>query len=326
MKTIKVAIIGTGLIGKKRAEAIKKISDYSLTKIYDINQNAANNFAHKYQCIASKNLNDILNDKEIDLIILAITHKDAAAIAPKILKKKNLLLEKPLGRNLVEAENIIKSARRYKHLLSVGFSFRYYPHILMASQYIKEKKLGKIISSTFIIGHRAQPGYEKTWKMDKDLCGGGIILDPGIHMIDLMIVLIGKPQKQHVYVNQLGWNSKVEDEAFVIFEYTNKSISLHHYSLNMSKNTFFIEIIGKKGVIRLHGRAGNYGDMQFTYTPKWFWQNKQKPVEKNFGHEDNSFYEELKELVIKLNKNHETNNYSEYLYCMKILDSLYKEK
>lgn len=326
MNKVGVAIIGAGLIGKKRAAALLKIPVAVLVSIYDINKEAASAFSREYKCSIARNIDEILNNQKINLVIIAIRHKDAAAISPKILEKKNLLLEKPLGRNLIEAKNIIRSAQKYKHMLSVGYSFRYYPHIRMAIQYIKERKLGRIISSTFTIGHAAQPGYEKTWKLDKDLCGGGVILDPGIHMIDLMIRLIGKPQKQHVYVNQLGWNSQVEDETFITFEYKNKSISLHHYSLNMSKNTFFIEIIGKKGVIRLHGRAGNYGDMQFTYTPKWFWLNKQKPVEKNFGHEDDSFYEELKDLVIKLNKNHETNNYSEYLDCMKILNSLYKEK
>lgn len=325
MKKIRVAIIGAGLIGKKRAEAIKKISEYSLVYIYDINKKAADDFSKLYDCQVVKNLNDILNDKTIDLVIIAIRHKDAAILTPRVLEKKNVLLEKPLGRNFIEAQKIIDTAKKYNRMLSVGFSFRCYPHIRLAKKYLENKKLGKIISSTFKIGHAAFPGYEKTWKMDKDLCGGGVILDPGIHMIDLMFTLIGKPQKQHVYMSSKGWNSKVEDEAFMIFEYANKSISSHHYSLNFSKNTFFIEIIGTKGTLRLEGRAGNYGDMTFSFTPKWFWLNKKETIMKNFGDNDTSFYEELKELATKINKRNQSNDYASYLDSMKILDTLYKQ-
>src|SRR3989338_508504 len=196
MNKIRVAIVGAGLIGKKRAEAIKKIPEYSLISIYDISKNAADSFSKQYYCRVVRDLDEILNDKDIDLVIVAIRHKDAAIITPRILEKKNVLLEKPLGRNLTEAKKIIEAAKKNKHILSVGFNFRCYPHIKMAIQYLKEKKLGTIISSTFKIGHAARPGYEKTWKLDKDLCGGGAMIDPGIHMIDLMITLIGTPQKQ----------------------------------------------------------------------------------------------------------------------------------
>lgn len=324
MNKIGVAIIGAGLIGKKRAEAIHKILKYSLKCIYDISNKAAVKFTKKYHCKVKNNLDEILNDTKIDLVILAIRHKDAAFLAPKILEKKHLLMEKPLGRNLKETKKIVNAAIKYKHNLFAGFNFQYYPHIQLAKSYLQKNKIGRVISSTFKIGHAAFPGYEKTWKMNKELCGGGVILDPGVHMIDLMLTLIGKPQKQYVYTNSLGWTSKVEDEAFVVFEFKDKSLSTHHYSLNLAKNTFFIEIEGTEATLRIYGRGGNYGEMKFQYIPRWFWKNNKNTIVKNFGVIDYSFYEELKDINLFLNKSNNPDiRYKKYLMLMKLLDKIY---
>jgi predicted dehydrogenase len=318
-----VAIIGGGLIGQKRAAALKLIPDFCLISIFDGNQEQAKKFAERFSCKQAKNFNGIIKDKQINLVILAISHKDAAELAPKILKEKDLLIEKPLGRNLKEARIIVNAARRNNHKLFVGFNFRFYPHIQEARKYLEKEKLGKIISSTFKIGHAASSGYEKTWKLDKELCGGGIILDPGVHMIDLMENFFGEPESWTVKTNKLGWKSEVEDEAFIIFEYKSNHISLHHYSLNLSQNTFFIEIVGTDGVIRIGGRGGNYGDMTFSYAPRWFWKTGKKIEEKNFGKEDNSFREELEFIDMEL-KISGLRSYSSYLSSMKILSKIYK--
>lgn len=326
MNKVGVAIIGAGLIGKKRAEALLEIPNTSLEYIYDINKEVANAFAKEYRCQVAENIENVLNNSSIGLVIIAIRHKDAAELAPIILRKKNVLMEKPIGRNLKETKAIINAAKRYKTKLFVGFNYRFYPHIQEALSFIKNEKIGKIISSIFTIGHAAFPGYEKTWKMDKDLCGGGVILDPGIHMIDLMLTFFGVPKSLQAFSSRIGWKTKVEDEAFVIFVFSDNTISQHHYSLNMAKNTFEIEIIGTKGIIRMSGRGGNYGPIQFLFAPRWFWQTGNgKIIKKEYGKEDQSLYLELKSVIADILTKKSGDTYTEFISDMKLIDKIYNK-
>ncbi|OGK21575.1 hypothetical protein A3C23_01690 [Candidatus Roizmanbacteria bacterium RIFCSPHIGHO2_02_FULL_37_13b] len=325
MKKLSVSIIGTGLIGQKRAEAIIRIQGFKLYSAFDINETALKTFVKKYNCIQAKNIEEIIDVKTIDLVILAIPHQYAAEIAPKIIKYKNLLLEKPVGRNLKETTRIVGNVEKYHHLLFAGFNCHYYPHIKLLIDYIEQNKLGQIISSSFNLGHASYPGYEKTWKMNKELCGGGVILDPGIHMIDLMISIFDVPSSVDLSTNSLGWQMAVEDEAFLIFKFNNGSISQHHYSLNLAQNTLFIEVVGSKGIVRITGRGGNYGNMKFEFTPRWFWKTNQKIVKEDFGSEDNSFYDEMVDIKIKLRSKKfdyvQENN--RFLKTMQLIDQIY---
>lgn len=320
-----VAIIGAGLIGRKRADALKKISGFKLTHIFDLNRAATKSFIESYPSKEAESIESIIENPDIDLVILAIRHKDAAILAPKILKKKNLLIEKPSGRNLKEAQKIVDTASQNKTQLFVGFNYPFYPHIQLVHHYLQKGLIGDVISSKFVIGHAAFPGYEKTWKMDKDLCGGGIILDPGVHMLDLMIHFFGYPKTFHIAANKEGWHSEVEDEASIIFEYPKKIFSMHHYSLNFAKNKMEIEIVGTKGTVTASGRGGNYDTMKFEFIPRWHWKTKKPIIVKKFKDEDTSFYEELVSYKKILNqKKSFTQNYSYFLQTMKLFDALNK--
>lgn len=323
LKILNTAIIGTGLIGNKRADAMLQLPQYKLVSAFDVSSESLDKFCQKYNCHKS-NLNKIIHDDTIDLVILAINHQEAAHLAPKILRYKNLLMEKPIGRNLRETKRIISTAKKFNNILFGGFNYHFYPHIIKAKQMIQHNVVGNILSSTFTIGHGAQPNYEKTWKMDKKLCGGGVIIDPGIHMIDLMTHLIGIPKKYTVTQNSLGWNTAVEDEAVIIFQYFNNSFSIHHYSLNLSQNTLFIEIVGSKGTLRLNGRGGNYGDMTLNFTPKWHWIDNKPTINHNYGKVDNSFLEEL-QYIHKILNQPEIPDYTFYLNNMKIVNDIYKK-
>lgn|SRR3989344_157833 len=325
MKKINVAIIGAGLMGQKRAEAVLKIPECKLAYVYDIQKQTSANFATKFRCEISKSIDDIINNRFIDIVFLCIRHKDAAKLAPLILSKKNLLLEKPVGRNYQECRKIVDSALKNKTLLFAGFNYHFYPHISELEKTISGGNLGEIISSRFVIGHAAFPGYEKTWKMNKNLCGGGVILDPGIHMIDLMISFFGYPKSFNTTINNIGWKTEVEDEVSILFKFKKNSFSTHHYSLNFAKNKLEIEIIGTKGVARATGRGGNYGPMKFEYIPRWHWKRALKIKEKIFGNEDSSFYNELLYYFHNWKFPEKIRSkYNTYKLSMKLIDSLFE--
>jgi predicted dehydrogenase len=321
MKKIHVAIIGAGLIGKKRAEAIQKLDQFSLERIFDVNTDAMNDFAERYACAKAESVDSIIKDTSIDLVVLAIAHKPAAEMAPDIVAHKHLLIEKPLGRNLKEAQAITEAAEKSGKHVFVGFNYIYYPHIRKAFEELHKGTVGELISSTLRIGHAAEPGYEKTWKMSKEVCGGGVIIDPGIHLLHLMISHIGYPDDFSVTSTNKGWNTDVEDEALIVFRHKDITFSTHHYSLNLSRNTLFIELIGTKGVIRATGRGGNYGSMKYSFVPRWHWKTNEKVISEDFGKEDSSFFDEMKDIPERLES---APDYSDYLETMKLLNALYE--
>jgi predicted dehydrogenase len=135
-----------------------------------------------------------------------------------------------------------------------------------------------------------------------------------------MITALGYPDDFSMTASTLGWESEVEDEAIIVFRFHDITMSTHHYSLNMSQNTLFIEFIGTKGVIRVTGRGGNYGSMKYSFVPRWHWKTNEPVIEEDFGKEDNSFLSEMEDIVNKLKGK---SDYAIYTSTMKLLDALY---
>ena len=141
---LNVAIIGCGLIGRKRAEALKGIADLSFC--HDVDSGAAKNFAQDFACTDSGSLDSILNNQEIDAIFIATRHDSLGQIAKQAIKKgKSVFIEKPGAINhstLQEIENLAKNTNLHIH---VGYNHRHHRGIRKAIQMAHSGELGKII-------------------------------------------------------------------------------------------------------------------------------------------------------------------------------------
>ena len=179
-----IFFIGMGYMGFERLKAIinlKKKNDINISGFYDPNIKIMklNNLTLK----SEKNLNsDFFKKKKIDLCIISVPHYLTLKYVKVCLKnsgKINLLVEKPLGTNLSETKKII-NLKKKKQKIFVGLNYRYFDGILKMLQDIKNKKFGKINSLLINFGHGHNPLMKKSWKLNKKLAGGGVIIDPGI--------------------------------------------------------------------------------------------------------------------------------------------------
>jgi predicted dehydrogenase len=318
-----VGIIGFGLMGKQRADDINKLEVFDLKSVYDKDFKNVAEYNKTNGFKIAKNPNEIINDSEIELIILSVPHFLIKDFALKILhNNKHLLCEKPLGRKIDEANEIIKSM--HGALLEPGFNYRYYDGIKKIKELITDKKIGNVHSMRCVLGHGGRPGMEKEWKLDKELCGGGALLDPGIHIIDLSRFLFGEIQSGFLSQQNGFWDTNVEDNVFVILEASGTKISLN-ISLTEWKSLFRMEIFGDEGAIYFSGRSKSYGPQKVRLIKRWFWDNNVKDEFWEFPNIENSFQNELEDFfhVIKGEKSNIMASPQDGFRAIEIIETLY---
>ena len=191
---IRVGIVGAGLIGKKRAEAIASLSEnLKVDLVSDIDGEKAGALGLSCGAAPCVDWRELTGRDDIDAVIVATPNKFIQEIALSALEHgKHVLCEKPLGRNAGEAEAIWSKAKERGLILKTGFNHRFHPAVRAAKKIVEDGGIGKIYLLRAVYGHGGRPGYEKEWRANRDLCGGGELLDQGVHVIDLFRWFMGE--------------------------------------------------------------------------------------------------------------------------------------
>lgn len=309
-----VAIIGAGLIGNKRAIALNNFKDCQLKIMVDINKDAANNMARKFEADVETDWKKVITRSDIDIIIVSTYNNVLAPISIAALRSgKHVLCEKPLGRNSKESKKIIEAASNHRVVLKTGFNLRHHPAIYKAKQLVTNEEIGNIYYVRCIYGHGGRPGYEKEWRASRDLCGGGELLDQGVHVIDMFRWFLGDFDEAYGRTSTFYWDMEVEDNAFAMFKTKNNQFAVMHTSWTQWKNKFIFEVFGEKGYLIVNGLGGSYGIEKLIIGKRKKKTGKYKqyvggePEEKiiDFPGPDISWIEEWKEFVSAIKENRE---------------------
>ena len=295
-------IIGYGLIGKERLKSLIKIySNKNFTcDVYDPNIDKNHEdfeISNKIKFLNNKN---DLTKREYDLVIICTPHNLSKDYACLFLNKNiDILIEKPLGRNINEMREILGHQKKSK--IHVGFNYEYFEAIKRLKSDLSEDKFGELISVEMSIGHGNSPNMDKSWKLDPNVSGGGVLLDPGIHMIDLLYFLFDSDIQIISVCSWDGfWNTGIEEEVKILLK-INKTLVLLNISGVRWKSMFEISINGKDAYARISGRGRTYGDQVYYYGERWSWLNgkSQSDNEQLLSKSacENSFTDELKEII-----------------------------
>ena len=297
---MKILLIGGGLIGRERLDALKLIStnfslDIDIT-VVDSNQQTLSFVKDKYNCTCASKITD-LTSNSYDWVFVSTPHSEAIDLIIESYQiAKNILVEKPLGRNLEECNKIIDKKPQNVNLY-VGLNYRFYSGINQLLNHVKEGFFGDIISVNMILGHGNAPGMEKSWKLDPIMCGGGCLIDPGVHLLDLALIISDSELKVNggSYWNGF-WKTGIEEEVHICLDNKNKTIFNIQTSLNRWKSTFRIEVNGSDGYGIVSGRGRSYGNQEYITGKRWGWQSGVSQTESEYHHLDNysaddSFYE-----------------------------------
>jgi len=284
-RSIRVAIIGMGLIGQERLSAIGKLLSkgrkIEICGIYDPYCKRRADIEKEFK-VEFLNDFDTIYDRCPDWFLIAVPHDLGVKIAKQILKKGfNVFIEKPLGRTHKEAKMLSDCAVRPGQLW-VGFNYRFFDGIAMALEDIAKGKFGKLISVNMVLGHGCYPQIKQTWKLDSTKSGGGCLIDPGIHLLDLCRIISRDKLKVKCGLKWSGfWKTGIEEECHLLLEAQDFVINLQ-VSIVRWRSTFRIEINGEDGYGIISGRGRSYGRQTYTYGRRWGWQDNisQKDSEK----------------------------------------------
>ena len=267
---MRIVIIGCGLIGRKRALSLSSVD--VVVACCDTNEAAAQKFGQEFKCAAYNDYELVFNIEEFDAVIISVVNKYAQPIIIAALKRgKHVLAEKPLGRNVVEAKTIIDvqneciASFRKDIILKTGFNHRFHPAVWEAKQIVDGNGIGTVFSIRARYGHGGRPGMETEWRASKDLCGGGELLDQGVHVIDLIRWFAGDITEVSGRIETQFWKMDVEDNAYVIAKTATDITAIFQVSWTNWKNIFSFEIFGTDGYVRIEGLGGSYGAETLEY-------------------------------------------------------------
>lgn len=318
-----IAIIGAGLIGRKRAIVLPK--KVELSTVCDIEEQRAKEFAKDFNCTIETDWRKVVNNPKIEAVIISTINKYLVPITREaILRGKHVMVEKPGARNLKELKNVAKIYKK-KTVLAFGYNHRFHPGIIAAKKIIDSNKYGKILFIRAKYGHGGRLGYEKEWRFNKTLSGGGELLDQGTHLIDLVNHFCGQMNEVCGLTNNLYWNSKLEDSAFFILKNERGQIAQLSVTCVEWKNLFCFEIMLKTAKIQIDGLGGSYGKEKLTLYKMKPEMGPPDVEEFLFDEKDTSWQTETEEFFDRIKrKEYNDKAIKDAMYTLGIIEKLYR--
>lgn len=255
---VRVGIVGCGLIGQKRA---KSLGSAQLVATADLDFAKAQALAGSQDgAIAMTDWQKLVARPDVDIVIVATTNDALAQVTLAAIQSgKHVLVEKPAARNVDEIQPVLLAAEEQGVQVRVGFNHRYHPAFLEALRIYKSGILGDLMFIRGRYGHGGRLGYEKEWRANPDLSGGGELLDQGVHLIDLSRLFLGDFSSIQGFVHTYYWDMLVEDNGFMLLRTEQNQVSHLHVSWTEWKNLFSFEIYGRNAKLHVEGLGGSYG-------------------------------------------------------------------
>lgn len=215
---------------------------------------------------------------------------------------KHVFCEKPPGRSMRDIERIIEAERRNPgRVLKIGFNHRYHHGIMEAKTLVESGKYGRILWMRGIYGKAESAAYPSDWRRDPEMAGGGILLDQGIHMLDLFRHFCGEFNEIKSMCTTAVVDTPLEDNAFALLRTDGGTIAMLHSSATQWKHRFTLEIFAEDGYVIVDGMPSSTR----SYRDEWLVEAHKAagfavgnpPEQRTFCNTDPSWELELAEFV-----------------------------
>ncbi len=253
-----VGIVGCGLIGQKRAKAL---AGAKLVAVADKVIERANALSRTAAGITPySDWQELVNHPDVEIVVVATTNDLLAPITLRAAQAgKHVLVEKPAARNVRELEPVIEAVDTAGVQVRVGFNHRYHPALLKCREIINSGVVGPLMFIRGRYGHGGRVGYDREWRADPKIAGGGELLDQGVHLIDLARWFMGDFPSVEGFAHTYFWDMPVEDNGFMLLRTSEQRAAQLHVSCTEWKNLFSFEIYGQTAKLHVEGLGGSYG-------------------------------------------------------------------
>lgn len=247
---IKVAIAGFGKIGQVRAKELKRNEHTELVAVYDISK--PKNLESNIQFCSSY---EELLSLDVDAVFVCAFNNVLADYTTQALESgKHVFCEKPPARTSDELKSVIDTEEKHGLVLKYGFNHRYHYSVIEAKKIIDSGAMGKLLWLRGVYGKAGSIDYDKNWRNYKEISGGGILIDQGIHMLDLIRYFSGqKFSNISSLVTNSFWNIEAEDNVFAIMQSDCNVIAQIHSSATQWRHKFLLEMCFEEGYVNLDG-------------------------------------------------------------------------
>jgi predicted dehydrogenase len=255
------AQIGCGLVGKKRAAAMGKIPGAALRYACDIDAARAAELARTVAgCRAAADIAAVLADKSVRAVIVSTLNSTLAPVAREAVRAgRHVLIEKPGALRADDLRELRDEAKKTGALVRVSYNHRFHPALRKAREIADAGTLGTLLFVRGRYGHGGRKGYDREWRADPALSGGGELIDQGVHLIDLAGWFLGEFAAVEGHAATYFWDMKVDDNAFLSLRTADGRTAWLHASCTEWKNLFSFEIYGRDGKLSIDGLGGSYG-------------------------------------------------------------------
>ena len=272
-ENIGIAIAGTGYMANRHAKCVKKSKQANLVAVYSrTTESRAKQFADKYSIRYYTNYEVMLSQADIDAVIIACIHSLHAELGIGAAKAgKHVLVEKPIGISLQEADEFIKTCAESCVKLSVVFQLRFDKNILRLKEAIDAGKFGQLMmGSVSIKWSRAQDYYDRSpWKKTYQYSGGGVLIMQAIHAIDILQWLLGPVAVVYGQMGSHTHDIEVEDTAVGILNFCNGALGIIEGTTSVFRSLpNRLEIHGEKGSVVLENNKIIHWTSGYTLTDK----------------------------------------------------------
>jgi predicted dehydrogenase len=295
---LRIGIVGLGKMGGIRAATVRQHDDTVLVSGSDPNPPTRGfedlQILPDYQAVIASG---------VDAVFVCTPNRFIPEVVIAALDAgKHVFCEKPPGRSLADVERIMEAERRHPgQVLKVGFNHRYHYGIMEAKKLVDRQAYGPILWVRGVYGKAQGSGKPGDWRDSPEMAGGGILLDQGIHMLDLFRHFCGEFTEIKSMCARAFWDFPMEDNAFALLRSESGVIAQLHSSFTQWKHRFTLEIFCRDGYVIVDGMPS----ATRSYRDEWIIQGRRHtgfaignpPEERTFCNTDPSWELELAEFV-----------------------------
>lgn len=253
-KILNVGIAGYGVVGRRRREFIDKHPSMRTVAVCDRTLNGSGTlpdgttFYADYQALLAR--------PDLDALFVCLTNDIAPQVTIAGLQAGlHVFCEKPPGRTVVDIAGVREVEACYPDLkLMYGFNHRYHESIRDALDIINSGELGALLNLRGVYGKAKLVTFNQSdWRTKRKIAGGGVLLDQGIHLVDLMRLFAGEFSDIHSFVSNAYWKYDVEDNAYALMRTKKGVVALLHSSATQWRHRFSLDMNLERGSINLSG-------------------------------------------------------------------------
>ena len=250
---LKVGIVGFGVVGKRRKDCVDRHPEMGVVAVCDRSFDGEGalaggvRFYRDYRRLLTETL---------DVLIVCMTNDIAAEVTIAGLEAGlHVFCEKPPGRDVEDIVRVIARERERPGLkLMYGFNHRYHESVREALKILRSGELGRVINMRGMYGKSKLITFNQPdWRTQRKIAGGGVLLDQGIHMVDLMRLFGGDFKDVHSFVSNGHWGYDVEDNAYALMRTADGVVGMLNSSATQWRHRFHLDMNLERGSLILGG-------------------------------------------------------------------------